>query len=330
MFAHLLGNELRATTALQEAVALHEAGGDPTGLARLLVLRGVMAVDRGRYEDARANLSEALALLRSLNEPVWTANALDQLGIAAYGLGDFVAAVAFAEEALAVQRAVGDRWGMANSLNLLGHVHCEQGRYVEAATAHAESLTLRWDQGSREDVARSLAGLAAVAVASGNAERAARLFGAVDGLCAELGFAFGMPERAHYEAAIAAARARLGEPKFTATHAAGGRLPLADAVVAAAAAAVPAPPVLPPHPPDPTDLRTDGADGAGLTARELEVLRLLAAGGSNRQIGAALSISSRTVGVHVGNLLAKLGVDSRAAAVAKGYQRGLISPATMA
>ena len=55
-------------------------------------------------------------------------------------------------------------------------------------------------------------------------------------------------------------------------------------------------------------------DGHGLTARELEVLRLVAAGKSNREVAGALVISERTVARHVQNIFAKLGVSSRAAA----------------
>jgi len=55
---------------------------------------------------------------------------------------------------------------------------------------------------------------------------------------------------------------------------------------------------------------------AGLTAREIEVLRLLAAGRTNREIAAELVISEHTVGRHVQNVFTKLGVSSRAAATA--------------
>lgn len=58
----------------------------------------------------------------------------------------------------------------------------------------------------------------------------------------------------------------------------------------------------------------------GLTERELGVLRLLAEGRTNRQIGEALFISPKTASVHVSNILAKLGVDSRTAAAAVAHQ----------
>jgi DNA-binding NarL/FixJ family response regulator len=62
-----------------------------------------------------------------------------------------------------------------------------------------------------------------------------------------------------------------------------------------------------------------------LTARELEVLRLVAIGRSNREIAEHLFISAKTVSVHVSNMLAKLSASSRTEAVAIGRQRGLLT-----
>ncbi len=62
----------------------------------------------------------------------------------------------------------------------------------------------------------------------------------------------------------------------------------------------------------------------GLSARELEVLRLVAAGETNRAIAARLVLSERTVDRHVSNILAKLRVPSRAAATARAYEHGLL------
>ena len=70
--------------------------------------------------------------------------------------------------------------------------------------------------------------------------------------------------------------------------------------------------------------RVPGQTIAGLTAREVQVLRLVAQGATNRSIGTALGLSERTVDRHVSNILAKLGVSSRAAATARAYQSQLI------
>jgi DNA-binding CsgD family transcriptional regulator/tetratricopeptide (TPR) repeat protein len=70
-----------------------------------------------------------------------------------------------------------------------------------------------------------------------------------------------------------------------------------------------------------------GAAAPGLTPRELEVLRLVAAGRSNGQIAEALFISRKTASVHVSNILAKLGVHTRTEAAAEAHRLGLDTPA---
>jgi DNA-binding NarL/FixJ family response regulator len=65
-------------------------------------------------------------------------------------------------------------------------------------------------------------------------------------------------------------------------------------------------------------------DAHGLTGRELEVLRHLAAGETNRAIATELVVSERTVDRHVSNIFAKLGVSSRAAATAFAYENRLV------
>ena len=94
--------------------------------------------------------------------------------------------------------------------------------------------------------------------------------------------------------------------------------------VPAAAGADPAPPAAPGRRAD------DAADDpkrerprAELSRREREVLRLLAAGKTDREIADALGVSYRTVTTHIARVFAKLGVRSRAAAAAEAVRRGL-------
>lgn len=65
----------------------------------------------------------------------------------------------------------------------------------------------------------------------------------------------------------------------------------------------------------------------GVTRRELEVLRLVAAGRSNKDIAAKLHLSPRTVAHHIDSIFTKLGVSSRAAATAFAYEHGLVGAA---
>jgi DNA-binding CsgD family transcriptional regulator len=76
--------------------------------------------------------------------------------------------------------------------------------------------------------------------------------------------------------------------------------------------------------PDLTRLARVRSETHGLTARELEVLRLVAAGRTNRQIAAELVVSEHTVARHLQNIFGKLGVSSRTAATAFAFERHLV------
>jgi DNA-binding NarL/FixJ family response regulator len=71
------------------------------------------------------------------------------------------------------------------------------------------------------------------------------------------------------------------------------------------------------------DLMGDRRVGV-LTARELEVLRLVSTGLTNRVVGERLSLSEKTVARHLSNIFGKLGLSTRAAATAYAYENGLV------
>jgi DNA-binding CsgD family transcriptional regulator len=79
-----------------------------------------------------------------------------------------------------------------------------------------------------------------------------------------------------------------------------------------------------PATPDPIEPPPAAADRLGLTRREREVLELVAAGLTNRQIADRLFISENTVGVHVGNILGKLDASSRTEAAGIAHRLGLV------
>jgi DNA-binding NarL/FixJ family response regulator len=71
-------------------------------------------------------------------------------------------------------------------------------------------------------------------------------------------------------------------------------------------------------------IRAEGRARRGLTAREVEVLRLVASGKTNRAVANVLGLSEKTVARHVSNILTKIGVPSRAAATAYAYEHRVI------
>ena len=152
-------------------------------------------------------------------------------------------ALALGEEGRALAHELGDTDAVSIATLHLAHVACAQGDYAQAAAWFRQEFPAdpAWSAGI-EWQARVAAGVATLAAACGEDERAARLFGAAAATRAEVGLALALPERAVYEQATAAATARLGEAAFTAAwtagRAAGTAAALADieAVLVAAAA----------------------------------------------------------------------------------------------
>jgi DNA-binding NarL/FixJ family response regulator len=96
-----------------------------------------------------------------------------------------------------------------------------------------------------------------------------------------------------------------------------------QALVAAIAATVAGFAVTLPREPSPTADATPG--GEHLTAREVEILRLMARGHRNKQVAAQLNISEHTVKFHISSVMAKLGARTRTEAVTIGVTRGLVA-----
>jgi predicted ATPase/DNA-binding CsgD family transcriptional regulator len=311
----------RAVPPLRESLALWRRSGDRAGTAQTLTLLGIKLKKLGVYADAAPLLDEAAALFEELGLDAWWALAYHHRGVVTFGLGDLAGAEATIAEAVARHRRLGaagapPAW-IAMALNDLGVVVGERGDLARAAALQVEALDLWRRTGTREGVADALAGLATIA-AAGQPEQAARLFGASAALADAVGYAFGLPERAAHERAVAGLKATMGDAAFADAWNAGRDLSLDQAVAEAAAVR---PPAIEPTDAVPTDTP---APAAGLSPREVEVLRRLVAGASNREIAAELFISPRTVQTHLTSIFGKLGVGTRAAAVAHAYQHKLV------
>ena len=295
------GDLEEARAPLAEALVLARADGDDAGTGRALLLLGTTARRRGDAAEAEALLNEALAAARRAGDPFGVAHALDHLGLTAAGRGALDRADQHFREALELQRALGDGWSAGFSLANLGAVALARGDHATALARYREGLALRRDQGYRIGVAECLAGLAAVAAACRQPERAARLLGAAWALRDALGVPVAPADRPREERTVAEARAALGEDGVAAAIAAGRALTAEEMDHEARAVTTGEPP------PE----AEPAAGRMGLTAREREVLRLVVAGKTDREIADDLFIGHRTVGTHVANILAKLDVRSR-------------------
>jgi non-specific serine/threonine protein kinase len=315
MTSSFLGDTPAAVTYAEEGVALARELGDPLALGRALYALGVAWAFSGDVVRAAVPYEEAVSLLRTSGVTFWEAMALAELGDTRLMTGDVAGAVPLLDEALALLRRVENPFGFAVTVGERAHAARMQGDQVLAARLFAESIAAAEEFGISRAVLGAVAGLAGVALALGQPERAVRLLSAVEteGETSGVGR---LGHAAHTERILAEVQASLPEPVFVAAWDEGRQLSSADAVAEALAIAASAG--------QEPQSAPDDASGFGLTPRESDVLRLLVEGRSDREIGEALFIGTRTVQTHVGNLFAKLGVNARAEAAAVAVRRGLV------
>ncbi len=300
-----------ALAGVDDAVKAARAGGNDWEEGLALSLRAGIIARQGRLDEAQDAYTEALDVLRDNNG--WgVAQTLYGFGGLARARGDYAAALGHFRNALGLYREIDARPDIARCLAGIGSVALSQGDLPLAASSLTESLRLSLATGQRLVLARGLEASAKLAVASGDPARAVKLAGAALALRA----AVGQAPSASAGSLLEAARRQLGPPAAGALLAEGAAMSAADAMRLAtvpgdAGNTVPAPPPAPPG---------SGADGP-LTARELQIARLIPRGLSNRAIADELVISPATVARHVANIFTKLGFTSRAQVAAWAAQR---------
>ncbi len=316
--AQVRGEFPRSTALSEEGLALARAHGYAFGQARALLALGITAEWQGDLELAARHYVASRALMAERDEPNqlphWSLVPAANLADIALLRDDPAQAVVLAEEAAAGWRAMGYLWGIAQALGTAAAAASERGDQVRAARMYDETLTLWLDSDDGRGIAGTLAGIAGVANHRGQFERAARLLGAAWGVADALGVRY-LAHHVHAERVLASTRAHLGEPTFAAAWSEGRALSTEQAVVEARRTLALATSGQAPIGPTPM---------SSLSPREFDVLRLLVAGHSDREIGAALRVSPRTVQTHVASLFAKFGVDSRVEVTALAVRRGLV------
>jgi DNA-binding CsgD family transcriptional regulator/tetratricopeptide (TPR) repeat protein len=308
--------------------------------SRLTAAGMLVATARGRLADVEAALAE-LAELPARDDQVAVHAGSAGIEAALWAGTPGTAAVRVDETLRALQAADPRHMGMIATAALGVGVQAElaaAGAPVAATLAEAERLAaVAADVAAHGNPRSSALGPEGRAWLAWSLAELTRLTGpdpeVWSAAFTAFAFAGGAPgapgyRQAHALLRRAEARLALGEPAaavaedLTTAHAAASRLgaaPLAAAVAATArragvrlAGTEPAPQAVP--------------GGDPLTPRERAVLDLVAGGRTNRQVGAALYISEKTVSVHLSRVMAKLGASSRTEAVSVAYARGLLAP----
>jgi DNA-binding CsgD family transcriptional regulator len=302
------GDLATASARLDESASLLRVAGDLHALSIVLDYLGAVAQRQGELDLALARHRESLEISRRLGAKQGVAAALINIGAVALSRDDLLQAEALFEEALSITRELNDTWNEALAFRRLADVTRRSGDLARAARLAWDGLLLSHRIGDRLGFAEGLETMADLLLRHGRAERAGRLLGAAIALREDIGTPVRGTRADEQRQMLDGLRRMVGNERLADAIAAGRRMS-GDDVLAIAA------------PPEPVGGATPVADpmsgvcGPELTAREREVLALLIEGCSDREIADRLFISPRTASKHVGNLLAKLGVPSRTAAV---------------
>lgn len=306
------GDYERAGELGAEALATCAAAGDKRGVSWALISLGNVAYFRDRLEDAAELFERGVQVAREADDQALLGLSLACLGRTLRRIepNPQLRAVALLEEALNTAQAAASKHVTAVGLAFTGDLAWQQSNASHAANLWQEALRLRSELRDVRSIAGTLERVALFS-ALANPTVAARLFGAAEQLRERLGLELRSDERADHEHSAEIAHRRLGTT-FEAAWAEGRLLSIDEAIEMALGVDI-----------SPTTGAAPVDVPAGLTAREAEVLRLVATGHTNSEIARMLVLSPATVKRHLENIFAKIGVSSRSAATAFALRSNL-------
>jgi non-specific serine/threonine protein kinase len=299
------GRHTQAADRYGASAAMAGGLGDEWLIAHLLERAGLAAWAAGDYARAAADLTTSLQAFRTLGDAQGAAFALWELGSVDVRDGRRETGLARMEEAVPILRSGRHRRQLARALCNLALAHLETGDVARAETALTEGTLAFRDVKMGRHLSAMFAAYAAVAVARGDHERSACLLGAAWRVWETCRWAPPATITALWESCAGESRRQLGEVRFEALLAKGMSWSLEEALAQA--------------------LRPAREGSAGLTAREVEIVQLVADGLSNADIADRLCVSVRTVHAHLRSIYSKLGVGSRTGAVRRASELGIVS-----
>ena len=304
--ARTRGEYAASLSYISRALAFYEGLNEQGGIGRCLLHLGALVWFEGSDSQARELAERALRIFRKLGKPAEASRAMLWLGLVELDQGKETIAEPDFREALDTFRSLGDQEHVAGSLHCLGLVEMHRRNHAAAHDLHLQALTIAIELGLSFQVAAILQGLAAVAAAQRRYQDAVVLVSAATALFQLIGgYRYPRLERA-YQRILEMVRQALDTRAFQSAWARGQSRTPRELLAQEGR-----------H-------RPRQSDTAGLTPREVEVLRLVAAGLSNGEVAARLFLSLRTIHAHLRSIYRKLGVSSRSAATRYAVQRELM------
>ncbi len=230
-----------AEALAREALDVEEELGNEAGVAAALKHIGLQRYDQGDEESARRYFERALAIREGGDDRPAIADLLNNLGVLAQQRRDFPRAWDYLERALTVLRGVGDEEGIARLMMNQGAVALDERDMPRAAVLLRDATNRFHALANTWDLADSLEALAAAISGLGHHRRAARLFGAAEGVRSAIGAVRPPPEQKAYDRYVVNARAATPAAIFDAEWASGRTMTVGQAAEFALAEAEPEP-----------------------------------------------------------------------------------------
>ena len=286
---------------LRQGVILFQKIGDRAGAANCLRTHGTANLLIGDSERGRREIAESLALCQACGDALGVAWCYELLGIAAFVRGEYTEASSYLFESATQFERLDAPLGACHALVDLGLTLRLEGKLSDALNAYRKALRYQRDYRFTTESADTLDGIAAIAAALNRLDLAAKLSGAAAAWRETYQQESWFPMPNDFQKSAASVRHRLGDRAWFEAYEAGKKLS-SERVMRLAEEAV-------------SDVEEElQRRSSGLTAREIDVLHLVADGLSNAEIAERLVLSQRTVHAHLRSIFDKLGVNSRTAA----------------
>jgi predicted ATPase/DNA-binding CsgD family transcriptional regulator len=296
----------------EESLACFRQVGDKTALSATLgLLSGEPYYSQGDAIKSQVLVEECLVLSREVGFKGDEGRHLGFLGELLDYQGKPEAARRRLEESLVVWNELGDKEGMGEALTRMARVEAHQGNIKAARTLYEQSLAVMSER-SYSEIATCLEGLAGVVAAQGELVWAGQLLGVAETLRETKGEPMFPVYRAEYEQRVSSVRQVLGEQAFAAAWATGRTMTPREAL--AALNKVERSQSMPIERVSTLPAKSGTTYPDGLSAREVEVLQLVAQGLTDLRVAEQLFISPHTVNTHLKAIYSKIGVTSRSAA----------------
>jgi non-specific serine/threonine protein kinase len=301
-----------ALAKFNEGLAMYCQLGDDRATAWSLRGRSYAKRLSGDALASRVGVEKSLKICRATGDLRGMAWSVHDLGEIAFALGDLEQAQVLLKKGLRQFEDLGVSFGAYRALVLLADVHRRQSQWLQALDFYEQALVRQRQTRFVARCADIMEGLAEIAVALHRPQAAARLIGEGHAWRETFGFPRFAYHEADHERAKAVAEAQLGPMAWSADYDAGRALASRQATDEAQSYV--------------QELASAARvrNLAGLTPRELEVLRALAAGLSSPEIADRLVVSPRTVHAHLRSIFAKLDVTTRMAAAQEAARLRLV------